>query len=560
MDSLRIFAALILAVSSFLLVEAWFEEDSIVSQTQEADEPYESNQPKNGNENEVPEVSVSLDRERESRSAKITGAERIALDEQIGNKVKVKTDLFEITYNSIGPEIEKVELLKHPSKENSDENFVILNKTFGHNYTGQIGLIGDGLANHKDEFFIPEGQYELAVDSDVLEVPFSIVKDNVTVIHTFTFTRGSYAIKINTMVKNGRQEDLDVHAYYQLVRDDSNPSGSSMMMPTYTGVALYTEDSKYKKIDFSDIKKGQKKYPNSADNGWIAIIQHYFLGAWLPEDGKPREYFTRLLKNNLYGVGVILPIGNIPSQSSGGVQNRLYVGPQDQDNLSELSSGLNLTVDYGWLTIIASPLFRVLKWINEYVSNWGWSIVVLTILIKLIFYPLSAASYKSMAKMRVVAPKLQKLKELYGSDKQRMQQEMMSLYKKEQINPLGGCLPILVQIPVFIALYWVLLASVELRYAPFILWIDDLSAKDPFYVLPILMGLSMIIQTRLNPTPPDPVQAKIMKIMPIVFSVFFFFFPAGLVLYWLANNILSIAQQWRITRVIEGKTRANVPK
>jgi YidC/Oxa1 family membrane protein insertase len=306
--------------------------------------------------------------------------------------------------------------------------------------------------------------------------------------------------------------------------------------------------------------KGKADYPKHAKDGWIAFVQHYFVGAWLPSGDVAREFYTRPLGNGLYTAGLIVPAATIAPGEIGSVDMRLYAGPQDQEMLATLSPGLELTVDYGWLTVIAAPLFWVLSAIQKWVGNWGVAIILLTVLIKLIFYPLSAASYRSMAKMRVLAPKLQKLKEQYGDDRQRMQQAMIEMYKTEKINPLGGCLPILVQIPVFIALYWVLLASVELRNAPFMLWITDLSAIDPYYILPVLMGATMIIQTRLNPVPPDPVQAKVMKIMPVVFSVFFFFFPAGLVLYWLVNNILSIAQQWQITRAIERSKSAHASR
>jgi YidC/Oxa1 family membrane protein insertase len=301
--------------------------------------------------------------------------------------------------------------------------------------------------------------------------------------------------------------------------------------------------------------KGKTHYPKNSNDGGVAMLQHYFLSAWLPNNGTPREFYTRKLDGGLYAAGVILPAGTIEPGKSTTLAVPLYAGPQEQNKLAKLAPGLELTVDYGWLTIIAVPLFWVLSWFHRWVGNWGVAIILLTVVIKLLFYPLSEASYRSMAKMRVLAPKLQKLKDQYANDRQRLQQAMMELYKTEKINPLGGCLPIVVQIPVFIALYWVLLASVELRHAPFALWIVDLSAPDPWYVLPVLMGATMIIQTRLNPEPPDPVQAKVMKIMPIAFSVFFFFFPAGLVLYWLVNNVLSIAQQWNINRVLG---RANV--
>jgi YidC/Oxa1 family membrane protein insertase len=377
------------------------------------------------------------------------------------------------------------------------------------------------------------------------------------VIQRYTFRRGSYVIDVDYEIANKSGAQLSAYSYFQLLRDGNPAAGDSRMMPTFTGAAVYTDESKFTKVDFEDMDKGKVKYPRKAEDGWAAIVQHYFVAAWLPPQGIPREYFTKARGNNLYAVGSILPVDPIVPGAVGTIGARLYAGPQDQGAMAAAASGLELTVDYGWLTVIAAPLFWLLSAIHERVGNWGVAIILLTVIIKLIFYPLSAASYKSMAKMRVLAPKLQSLKETYGDDRQRMQQAMMELYKTEKINPLGGCLPILVQIPVFIALYWVLMASVELRNAPFILWIDDLSAKDPFYVLPILMGLSMIVQSWLSPTPPDPVQAKIMKIMPVVFSVFFFFFPAGLVLYWLVNNILSILQQWRITRVIERSRPAN---
>ncbi|MDO9189230.1 MAG: membrane protein insertase YidC, partial [Sulfurimicrobium sp.] len=313
----------------------------------------------------------------------------------------------------------------------------------------------------------------------------------------------------------------------------------------------YTENQKFQKVSFSDIEKNKTTHQKQSNDGWVAMLQHYFLSAWLPNNGMSREFYTKAMGNKLYAAGVILPVGSIAPGASGMISVPLYAGPQEQENLSKLAPGLDLTIDYGLLTIIAAPLFWVLSKIQGMVNNWGVAIILLTVLIKLAFYPLAAKSYRSMAHMRVLGPKLQKLKEQYGDDRQRLHQAMMELYKTEKVNPLGGCLPVVVQIPVFIALYWVLLASVEMRHAPFALWIQDLSAADPYYVLPIIMGITMIIQTKLNPTPPDPIQAKVMMVMPFAFSIFFFFFPAGLVLYWVVNNVLSIAQQWQITRSME---------
>jgi len=356
------------------------------------------------------------------------------------------------------------------------------------------------------------------------------------------FKRGNYLVDVEHKFVDA-PVPAGTFAYFQLTRDDKPPAGANSMMMTFTGAAIYTDQDKFKKVDFSDFG-GKNKHPAKSDNGWVALVEHYFFSAWIPPAGE-REYFTRKLDGNLFATGLVLPF------TGDALTVPLYSGPQEQDKLEKIAPGLDLVVDYGWLTMIAAPLFWVLDWIHGYVGNWGWAIILLTVLIKGVFFPLSAASYKSMAEMRVLTPKLMKLKETYADDKQRMNQEMMELYKREKVNPLGGCLPILVQIPVFIALYWVLLGTVEMRGAPWLGWITDLSAQDPYYVLPLLMGVSMFIQTKLNPTPPDPIQAKIVLWMPIVFTVMFLWFPAGLVLYWTVNNVLSIAQQWQVNRMIE---------
>ena len=416
-------------------------------------------------------------------------------------------------------------------------------------------MIGADLPTHRTQYSSPATQYALKDGADVLEVRLEAPPANgVQVTKIYRFRRGSSLIDVAFDMVNNGASAVQPYAYFQLLRDDKPPAGDSAMVPTFTGIGIYTEKDKFHKITFSDIEKGKASHPKTSDDGWVAMLQHYFLGAWLPKNGAPREFYARRVEN-LYAAGVIVPAPSVQPGGSASVVVPLYAGPQKQDELAKLAPGLDLSIDYGWLTIIAVPLFWVLSWLHQWVGNWGIAIIVLTVIIKLIFYPLSEASYRSMAKMKVVAPKLQRLKEQYGDDRQRLQQAMMEMYKTEKINPLGGCLPIVVQIPVFIALYWVLLASVELRHAPFMLWIHDLSRPDPWFILPVLMGATMIIQTRLNPEPPDPVQAKVMKIMPIAFSVFFFFFPAGLVLYWLVNNVLSILQQWHINRVLQ---RANL--
>jgi len=453
----------------------------------------------------------------------------------------VRTDLVVAEISAQGGDLVRLELLKHHATGKHDENFVLLDPK--HAYAAQSGLIGPGLPNHKSVWTLPAERLELKDGENELRVSLeAAIEGGGSVVKTYVFKRNSYLVDVEHAVVDA-PAPAGAHAYFQLTRDDRLPDGSSKMMMTFTGAAVYTEQDKFKKVDFGDFGN-KNKHPVQADNGWVAMVEHYFVSAWLPAQGM-REYFTRPLGNGVFAAGAILPF------EGGRLSVPLYAGPQEQSRLEAAAPGLVLVVDYGMLTFIAAPLFWVLAWIHDYVGNWGWSIILLTVLIKAIFFPLSAASYKSMAKMRVLTPKLMKLKETYADNRQRMNQEMMELYKKEKVNPLGGCLPILVQIPVFIALYWVLLGAVEMRGAPWLGWIDDLSAMDPYFILPLLMGVSMFVQTKLNPMPPDPIQAKIMTWMPVVFTFLFLWFPSGLVLYWIVNNVLSIAQQWQCNRMIE---------
>jgi len=459
---------------------------------------------------------------------------------------KIRTDLYVAEISSLGGDITRLELIRHPDTEDKSKNFVLFDNGGEHIYLGQSGLIGEGMPNHKTEWKLAPGEYVLKDGEQTLEVRLEAsTATGGKVAKTYVFRRDSYQIEV-------RHEGATpgTHAYYQITRDGKPAEGqdNSMMMGvvTFTGPAVFTDAEKFQKVEFSDILKNKAKFAPKADNGWLAMIQHYFVSAWLPATGTLREFYMRKVGEDLYSAGVILPVA-----ADGKSTISLYAGPQEQEKLEKIAPGLDLVVDYGWLTVIAAPLFWVLAAIYKLVGNWGWAIIGLTMLLKGIFFPLSAASYKSMAKMRVLTPKLVKLKETYGDDKQRLNQEMMALYKREKVNPLGGCLPVLVQIPVFIALYWVLLGTVEMRGAPWLGWITDLSVKDPYYVLPLIMGATMFIQTKLNPTPPDPIQAKVMLYMPIMFTAMFLFFPAGLVLYWTVNNILSIAQQWQITRMVE---------
>lgn len=476
---------------------------------------------------------------------------------QTGERVKVQTDLVYAEIDTLGGDVRRLELLKHHDTQDKSKNLVLLEDDPKHLYVAQSGLIGNDLPTHKTLFSASATQYKLAEGVNEVQVRLTWAGANgVKVDKVFTFRRNSYVVDVAYEIHNGSATRLEPHSYFQLVRNGRPPIGDPKFITTYTGPAVYTEKEKFQKLSFSDIDKDKATYLKQSNDGWVAMIQLYFLSAWLPANDQPREYYAKKLGEDLYNVGVVLPVGSIEPGTTKKVTVPLYAGPQEQDHLSKVAPGLDLVVDYGVLTVISAPLFWILALLNKLVHNWGVAIILLTVLIKLAFYPLSAKSYRSMAQMRVLGPKLQKLKEQYGDDRQRLHTAMMELYKTEKVNPLGGCLPVVVQIPVFIALYWALLNSVEMRQAPFMLWINDLSTPDPYFVLPIIMGITMIIQTKLNPTPPDPIQAKVMMIMPIAFSVFFFFFPAGLVLYWVVNNVLSIAQQWYVTHGVEQEKAA----
>jgi len=479
-----------------------------------------------------------------------------------GETFTITTDLVKATFSTVGGDLTGLELNRYKAHEDKTSNFVLFDAK--HQYLTQTGLIGEGLPSHRTVFKHVAGPSELDEKSDELKVRFEAVTSNgIKVGKVYTFKRGSYLVDVAWDIANGSAAAVAPHAYFQLQRDDVKPEGESRMVSTFTGPAVFTEAEKYQKVSFEDIAKGKAKFAKTANDGWLAMVQHYFVSAWVPKESSPREFYMRKVEGagELFQAGVILPVASIAPGAKGETSISLYAGPQEQATLKQVAPGLDLVVDYGWLTVVAAPIFWALEFIHKLVGNWGWSIVLLTVAIKAAFFPLSAASYKSMAKMRVMTPRLMALKERYADDRQRLNQEMMKLYQTEKVNPLGGCLPILVQIPVFIALYWVLLGAVEMRDAPWILWVTDLASADPYYILPVLMVISMFIQTKLNPTPPDPIQAKVMMMMPFMFGIMFFWFPAGLVLYWVVNNTLSIAQQWQITRMIDqGGKAANDAK
>ncbi|MBD1553175.1 membrane protein insertase YidC [Pseudomonas typographi] len=477
-----------------------------------------------------------------------------------GELIHIRTDVLDLAIDPKGGDVVQLTLPEYPRQQDRpDVPFQLFDNGGERVYIGQSGLVGangpDGQASGRPLYSSEQKSYRLADGQEQLVVDLKYSAGDVNYIKRFTLNRGEYDVVVSYLVDNQSAQPWNGNVFAQLKRDaSSDPSASTATSTaTYLGAALWTPSEPYKKVAMKDIDKGSFK--ETVQGGWVAWLQHYFVTAWIPSPQDSNNVATRKDSQGNYIVGFTGPTLTAAPGGKAQAQVTLYAGPKIQDKLKALSPGLELTVDYGFLWFIAQPIFWLLKHIHSLLGNWGWSIICLTVLIKLLFFPLSAASYRSMARMRAVAPRLAALKEQFGSDRQKMSQAMMELYKKERINPLGGCLPIVVQMPVFLALYWVLLESVEMRQVPWMFWITDLSVKDPFFILPIIMGATMFIQQRLNPAPPDPMQAKVMKLMPIVFTVFFLMFPAGLVLYWITNNTLSILQQWVITRRIEAASK-----
>jgi YidC/Oxa1 family membrane protein insertase len=476
-------------------------------------------------------------------------------------QVTVTTDLVRATIDSIGGTVVRLELLKQADPVDHARHVVLLDSSASRLYLAETGLVppagGSGLPNHHTPMHILPGERTLAAGGNEVKVVLeSDPVGGVKLVKTYTFRRGDYVIDVLHQIVNASSSPINPRLYLQLVRDGNDPPGGSSMYFTFTGPAIYTDSAHYKKVTFASIEKraaGDKPdHETSGTNGWVAMVQHYFVSAWLIDKAAgpplPREFFTAKVDTNKYSVGELVPMGEIAPGATKTFDARLFSGPQEENKLAQLAPGLELVKDYGWFTILAKPLFWLLTQLEKLIGNWGWSIVALVVLLKIAFYWLNAKAYGSMAKMKAINPRIMEMRERLKDKPQQMQQEMMRIYREEKVNPLGGCLPILVQMPFFIALYWVLLSSVEMRNAPWIGWISDLSAKDPYFILPLLMTGTSLLQTWLNPTPPDPVQARMMWIMPLVFSVMFFFFPAGLVLYWLTNNILSITQQYVINK------------
>ncbi len=548
MDIQRVILIAALALMSYMLMLQWNQdyntpvaEPTVATSSVSAYEPVAGDLP-TANSNASADVPATATAAAEPVAA--------ATDARL---ISVKTDTLELLIDPRGGDVIEAKLPQHLAVLSESEPLTLLEQNATRTYVAQSGLVGkngpDANPDGRPLYNAEARSFELG-EADQLSVDLNLNENGVAITKRFTFTRGSNAIKVEYLIDNQSAENFETVLFGQLKRDrTADPSQQTDMgMQSYLGAVFSTTENSYEKVDYDDMD--DKRFSATSADGWVAMSQHYFLSAWVPEPGQTYTYQTRVL-NGLYIAGYLAPAINVAPGQQTTLSSTLYAGPKDTDQLEQVATDLDLTIDYGILWFIASPLYMLLKWIYSIVGNWGLAIMGVTLVVKLALFHLNAKAFKSMAKMRKFGPEMARLKELYGDDRQKMSQEMMKLYSKEKINPLGGCLPIVAQMPIFIALYWVLLESVELRHAPFYGYIQDLSQMDPYFILPLLMGASMFVQQLLNPTPPDPMQAKIMKMLPIIFTFFFLWFPAGLVLYWVVNNVLSITQQYIINKQIE---------
>jgi YidC/Oxa1 family membrane protein insertase len=468
------------------------------------------------------------------------------------NTYVIKNNNLELTISSDGGTIIKSRFLKQTDSQNQNQPVSLLEQSKLRVYMAQTGLIGSetnlNFPNHKTAMQMTKWTQSEKKDEDQVLEFSTETQSGIKLIKTIKLSPDQYFVDIKHTVVNQSKEKISPKLYVQIIRDGNKPEGESSFYSTFTGPAVYTAEKKYQKIEFKDIENNKVDVQNKSNYGYIAMVQHYYASAWIFNDERQREIYSKKIDTNLYSVGMISDLKTLEPGEKTDTEARFFTGPQEEKNLEDIYPGLELVKDYGWLTILAKPLYWLLYKINMNLNNWGWSIVALVVLLKIAFFWLNAQAYKSMAKMKAINPKIMEMRERLKDKPQQIQMEMMRIYKEEKVNPMGGCLPIMIQIPVFIALYWVLLSTVEMRNTPWIGWINDLSTPDPYFILPLLMTLTSLLQTWLNPTPPDPIQAKMMWIMPLAFSVMFFFFPSGLVLYWLTNNILSISQQWLINK------------
>ncbi|MDH5444493.1 MAG: membrane protein insertase YidC [Gammaproteobacteria bacterium] len=561
MDNNRLILIVALAAVSYLLWDSWQRDYGPQPVTPVATSSTQTQVPQGSGEvpmaGEVPSAPAAS---ATNRDASVPEA-KSSMALKRGQRVEVTTDVFHAIIDTVGGDLRVVDLNNYPVEvKTPDSPIRLLNDRMPNIFVAQSGFAGKrsksgqvttASPNHYTKYTVSRDSYTMADGQDSLSVDMTWTSpDGVVFTKRYSFKRGSYEVAVEYLINNRSAKEWRGNSYYQLQRTNSTSISQSQFVYSYMGGVIYSPENKYEKVDFDDMEDANLS--RNIKDGWVAMIQHYFLASWIPQTGMDFNYFTRTVNDNeRYVLGFkSVQEYSVARGEQAAIKARMFVGPKLQYEMETVAPGLELTVDFGWLTFIAKPIFWLLNWIHDMLGNWGWAIIVLTIIIKLVFYKLSEASYKSMANMRKIHPRLVAIKERCGDDKQKLHQAMMELYKKEKINPLGGCLPILVQIPVFIALYWVLLESVEMRQAPWILWVQDMSRADPYFILPVIMGVTMIAQHKLNPTPLDPMQAKMMMILPFVFTVFFAFFPAGLVLYWVVNNILSIAQQAYITKVV----------
>ncbi len=574
MEQQRIFLILLLGMISVMMYFEWQKDygpkdpATMITRSQNGTSaidlpptPAQPAQAQNG------DVSMPVPQSQAAGSGETGTESQVVLPVTKGKFITVETDVFRLKIDTQGGGIKQLDLLKYPvSIEEPDHPFRLMDISSTRDFNAQQGFhiakndpqLKALTPTAKTVFTTSQDVYRLEGDELVVALNWTN-KLGMIFTERFKFTRGNYDIKITHEINNPTNVTWVGHSFVRLERTPPKKKGGGLgRLPTYTGPVYYSPENKYEKVKFDDIddslKPGQKGYLDAINRefsgGWIAMIEHYFVGAFIPPKGDVYRYFTHKRNGNLYWIGIMSTEKTVKPNEDLKTSLQLYVGPKIQKDLAVIAPGLELSIDFGWLTVISKPLFWLLDKIHSFIGNWGWSIILLTLSIKLAFYKLSETSYKSMARMKKLAPRMKQISERYADDRQRKGQAIMEMYKKEKVNPLGGCLPILVQIPVFIALYYVLLESVELRQAPFMFWLQDLSVKDPYFVLPLIMGAAMFVQQRLNPPPPDPLQAKMMMLLPFVFTVMFLFFPSGLVLYWVVNNLLSITQQWYITRVV----------
>jgi YidC/Oxa1 family membrane protein insertase len=561
MDFQRLILFVIFSMSGVFLFQAWQKENAPPAPPKPAAPISAPAEKKSDVPSAVPAATVASGAAASGGVPSTAAVPSAAPAATTGELLTVKTDLFEARINTIGGVIEEVALKEHRDGADKSKPYLVLMKTKDRMHVAQSGLIGNGLPNHNTPYNKVSSNTDMG-SADTLEVRLSAPNSSGGKTDlVYTFKRGSYIVDVGYDVTNGSDVAIAPTAYFHLHRDTKVTGSENGMVGIFHGPVVYNELEKYKKIDFKDIEKAKKNlYTANTDNGWVGMVEHYFVNAWLPKAGTKREVYMTKEEGDIYRAGLKTAVGSIAPGATTKVNMPLFMGPQEQDKLASAAPGLEIVVDYGIFSFLAAPMFWLLKWFHGLVGNWGWAIILLTILIKAVFYPLNAKAGRSMGKMKLVGPKLKEIQTRFADDRVKLNTAMMELYKKEKINPLGGCLPIVIQIPVFISLYWVLIAAVELRHAPWALWIKDLSGPDPFFVLPVLYAITAFLQSKLQPPAPgmDPMQQKILQYMPVAFAVMFIFFPAGLVLYWTVSNILQIAQQWQINKMLEKENAAVV--